>query len=114
MLVSNQRPLSCEGSAIGCWRFLVLANACKQRHLVDYAFLNLQVICSGCCTVTAQAPKVAASALRSSHSEVASLLKTLRACRPVGHHGRVNPLLEPISCRRGQTGPGTEVERSGG
>jgi hypothetical protein len=35
MLVSNQRPLLCEGSKIVCWTFLELS-----KHLQKKAFLS--------------------------------------------------------------------------
>jgi hypothetical protein len=38
MLGSNQRPLPCEGSAIGCWRFLELAKCLQIAIFPRYHF----------------------------------------------------------------------------
>jgi hypothetical protein len=59
MLGSNQRPLPCEGSTIGCWRFLELAKYLQTTvFLLWYFSPAFQEIYSGCCTVAAHSPRM--------------------------------------------------------
>jgi hypothetical protein len=41
MLVSNQRPLPCEGSAMVCWRFLEIAKLPQIDVLLRYCFSQM-------------------------------------------------------------------------
>ena len=54
-LGSNQRPLPCEGSTIGCWRFLELAEFLQISVFLCRRFFPVfQEFPSRCCTVAAQ------------------------------------------------------------
>jgi hypothetical protein len=67
MLVSNQRPLPCEGSEVGCWSLL---SSASSNISVLTLFPVLQEVYSGCCTVAANL------VLRNSELDVSTTAKT--------------------------------------